>query len=41
MPVYDKMNGKGYVVRGTPWKTDVDDVLEEIGDRDFYKKAMR
>ena len=41
MPIYDKMEGAGYVVRGPCTRTDKEGVLEEIGDRDFYKKTTR
>lgn len=36
-----KMNGAGYIRRGTLWLTDVEDALAEIGDRDFYRKTTR
>lgn|GEM_PF-6716187 len=36
-----KMNGAGYVIRGTPWLTDVEDFLQETGDRDFYRRTTR
>lgn len=41
MAVHERMNGAGHVIRGTPWLTDVQVVLEEVGDRDFYKRATR
>lgn len=36
-----KMDGAGYVIRGTPWLGNVEEALEEIGDRDFYRKTRR
>ena len=36
-----KMDGAGYVIRGTPWLTNVEDAVEKIGDRDFYRRSMR
>ena len=37
----EKMNGKGYIRRGTPWLGDVEEALDKIGDRDFYRKTVR
>ena len=36
-----KMDGAGYVIRGTPWLTNVGEALEEIGDRDFYRRTIK
>ena len=36
-----KMDGAGYVIRGTPWLTNVEEALEEIGDRDFYRRTIK
>lgn len=41
MAIHEKMNGAGHVIRGTPWLTDVEDVLEDLGDRDFYRRTTR
>ena len=38
---YDKMNNAGYVVRGTPWRTDVEEVLEDVGEESVYSPAFR
>lgn len=38
---YDKLEVTGYIVRGPHTHTDAQDVLENVGDEDFYKPTIR
>ena len=41
MPVYNKMEGAGYVVRGPCTHTGTEEVLEDIGEKSFYRKSFK
>ena len=41
MQHYAKMKGAGYVIRGTPWQCDVEEITEAIGQESLYKPTIR
>ena len=41
MQQYKKMENGGFVVRGTPWLSDVEDVLEDAKEESIYKTTVK